>query len=267
MRKTVRDDLQREVTFESPPRRVVCLCPSLTETLFALGVGESVAGRTKYCIHPAGRVQNVVTAGGTKDVDIEQVRSLRPDLIIAEKEENPEKAVATLAKTFPVFVFDVTDFDSALRAIAKLGELTGCTARAKVLARDIRDAFADLQPRTTHRVAYLIWRKPFMAAGRDTYIHALLQKCGLENVCAPLAGRYPPVTLESLRELGPELVLLPSEPFPFDDSHLAQLAPQIPAARVIRVNGEMFSWYGSRTLAAAEYLRQLISELDRTRAP
>jgi len=264
MRKTVKDDLGRELTFESPPRRVVSLCPALTETLFALGFGDAVVGRTSYCIRPAEHVRNVATVGGTKDVEIDRVRTLNPDLIIAAKEENPRRTVEALAETFPVYVIDVTDFESALQAITSLGHLTGRTEQARTLIDNVRNAFADLRPRATRRVAYLIWQKPYMAAGGNTYIHALLEKCGCENVCAQLTDRYPEVTIEMLRRFAPQWVLLPSEPFPFDDAHVAELAPQVAPARVRRIDGQMFSWYGSRMLAAAEYLKRFAAELDCT---
>jgi iron complex transport system substrate-binding protein len=263
MRNAVIDDLRHEVTFHFPPRRVVSLCPSLTETLFAVGLDENtIVGRTTYCIHPAEGVQGVPVVGGTKSVDVERIRALEPDLVIAEKEENPRQVVETLAETLPVFVFDVTDFESALRAISTLGALSGRAAQAEKLVADIRAAFAQLHPRRTQRVAYLVWRNPYMAAGQDTYIHALLERCGFENVCAPLAGRYPVITDEVLRDLAPEWILLSSEPFSFDDAHVAELGAQIPTARAIRVDGEMFGWYGSRMLAAARYLEQLVARLD-----
>ncbi len=262
MSKTVRDDLERDVTFRFPPRRIVCLCPSLTETLFALGLDEQVVGRTRYCIHPAQRVQSVTVVGGTRDIDSDRVRALRPDLVIAAREENPEQVVELLADALPVFVCDVTDYDSALRAVTRLGNLTNRAQQAAALVHGICAAFAELRPNTTHRVAYLIWREPYMAVGCGTYIHALLEKCGFENLCKGLPGRYPEITTGLLRQLAPTWILLSSEPFPFNESHFGELASQIPAVRVVRVDGEMFSWYGSRMLAAAEYLRKLIRRLD-----
>lgn len=262
MRKTVKDDLGREVTFESPPRRVVSLCPSLTETLFALGLDAEVVGRTSYCVHPAERVRNVATVGGTKNIETDRVQALEPDLIIAAKEENPQDTVETLAGMSPVYVVDVTDFETALHAITSLADLAGRDAQADELVGKIRAAFADLRPRTTHRVAYLVWRDPYMAVGADTYICSMLAKCGCENVCAHLTDRYPEVTIEMLRRFAPQWVLLPSEPFPFDQTHVAELAPQLAPARVIHVDGQMFSWYGSRMLAAAEYLKQFTADLD-----
>ena len=266
MHRTVRDDLQRQVTFDFPPRRIVCLCPSLTETLFALDQAEQVVGRTRYCIHPAKHVQSVAVVGGTKDIDIDRVRALKPDLVITEKEENLRQTVESLTASFPVFVYDVTDYQSALRAITNLGALTGRTEHAAALVHDVRQAFAHVRPRRRHRVAYLIWRDPYLAAGGGTYIHALLERCGFENVCADLPGRYPEINVKSLRRLAPTWVFLSSEPLPFDGSHVAELAAQLPAARVIPVDGELFGWYGSRMLAAADYLKQRIRQLDTTPA-
>jgi ABC-type Fe3+-hydroxamate transport system substrate-binding protein len=263
MRQCLQDDLQRDVSFPFPPRRVVSLCPSLTETLFALGLDEgTVVGRTEYCVHPAGRVRNVATVGGTQTIDTQRVRTLRPDLVIASKDENSREAVEALSETLAVFVFDVRGFEDALRAISRLGELTDCTGRAQALAGEIRAAFATLRSRATRRVAYLIWKDRYRAVGRDTYIDSLLHKCGFKNVCAPLAGRYPELSLDTLRDLRPEWVFLSSEPYPFDESHAAQLAARLTRTRVIRVDGEMFGWYGSRMLAAADYLKRLAAELD-----
>jgi iron complex transport system substrate-binding protein len=267
MRKTVRDDLGRDVTLESPRRRIVCLCPSLTETLFALGLAEQVVGRTRYCIHPAKQVEGAAVVGGTHDVDIDRVQALKPDLVVAAKDENPRQAVETLADSLPVFVCDVTDYESALYAITNLGNLVDRAEQAAALVHDIRQAFTRVQPQARHRVAYLIWRDPYMAVGGGTYIDALLQKCGLDNVCRDLPGRYPGLSIEALRRLAPAYVFLSSEPFSFDDSHVAELTDQLPNARVIRIDGEMFAWYGSRMLAAADYLARLIAHVEMDSSP
>jgi len=267
MRKTVRDGLQRELGVEFPPRRIVCLCPSLTETLCALGCAGRLVGRTRYCVHPADQVQRTEPVGGTRDFDLDRIRALKPDVIIADKEENPRPAVEALTDSFPVFVCDVTDYESALRAITSLGELVDRAEQAAALVGDIRNAFARLRPGKRQRVAYLIWRDPYMAAGGGTYIHALLDKCGFDNVCADLPGRYPEVSVELLRQLAPSLILLSSEPFPFDQTHVDELAGQLPAARVIDVDGQMFGWYGSRMLAAAGYLKRLIGEIEMNASP
>jgi iron complex transport system substrate-binding protein len=255
---TFTDDLGRTVKIARPPRRIVCLCPSLTETLFDLGAGERVVGRTRYCVLPAVAVERVAIVGGTKDVDVERVRSLRPDLVIAEKEENPRDTVERLAEEWPAFVFDVTDFESALRAIAMLGRLTDSAAGPEEYIRRIRAAFAALQPLPPTRAAYLIWRNPYRAAGRGTFIHALLERCGFINICADSGGRYPLVEIETLRTLKPECLLLSSEPFPFDETHRRELAAQLLETRVVCVDGQMFGWYGTRMAAAATYLAALL---------
>ena len=221
-----------------------------------------MVGRTRYCVLPAGLVEGVATVGGTKDVDVEKIRELQSDLIIAEKEENPRESVERLAEEWPVYVFDVTDFESALRAIGKLGELTDSITTADEFIRRIRAAFAALRPLAGTRAVYLIWRNPYMAAGRDTFIHSILEICGFVNVCAGLEGRYPSVEVESLRALNPEVVLLSSEPFPFDESHRTELAEQLPGTRVVSVDGQMFGWYGTRMAQAAEELGR---EIERFR--
>ena len=255
---TVADDLGRTVKIAAPPRRIVCLCPSLTETLFDLGAGERVVGRTRYCVQPAGLVERVTTVGGTKDVDVEKIRELKPDLVIAEKEENPRATVEELAKEWPVYVFDVTDFESALRCISTLGTLTDSSAAAEEYVRRIRTAFAALRPLPPTPAAYLIWRNPCMAAGRGTFIHAMLEKCGFVNVCASADERYPRVDVETLRALKPACLLLSSEPFPFDESHRVELSRQLPGTNVVCVDGQTFGWYGTRMARAGEELGRVI---------
>jgi ABC-type Fe3+-hydroxamate transport system substrate-binding protein len=267
MRTTVRDNAGREVTFAFPPERIVCLCPSLTETLCALGCVGRLVGRTRYCVRPADQVGHVELVGGTRDFDVGRIRALQPDLVIADQEENPRSAVESLAALCPVFVCYVTDCESAVRVIANLGELVDRAEQAATLVRDVRRALARLRPGRRQRVAYLIWRDPYMAAGGDTYIHALLEKCGLDNVCGDLPGRYPEVSIELLRQLDPAWILLSSEPFPFDESHVAEFGGQLPRARVISVDGQMFGWYGSRMLAAADYLERLITDIEADASP
>ncbi|MBU0638172.1 MAG: ABC transporter substrate-binding protein [Planctomycetes bacterium] len=261
MRKTARDDLQRELTYEFPPRRIISLCPSLTETLFTLGLGDRIVGRTDFCVEPTRAVSAVPTVGGPKNIDVKRVGRLNPDLIIAAKEENTEATVASLATRLPVYVVEVTDVASTLRAISNLGELTDRTSAAGELVAAIRCAIGKLRPRTRRRVAYLVWRAPYRAVGAETYIHALLYECGFENVCARLAGRYPELSLAALRELAPEYVLLGSEPYPFTDNHVGELVAELPTSKVMCVDGQMFGWYGSRLLLAADYLSNFIGQL------
>lgn len=260
------DDLGRTVRLAGLPRRIVCLCPSLTETLFELGAGTRVVGRTRYCVLPAGTVDAVMTVGGTKDIDEARVAALKPDLIIAEKEENPREAIERLAEHWPVYVFDVTDFEGGLDAVARLGTLIGADACAAECVRKIRAAFDALCPLPPTRAAYLIWRNPYMAAGRGTFINALLERCGFVNACAAEEERYPRVDLETLRARRPDYVLLSSEPFPFDESHRRELEAQLPGMRVILVDGRVFGWYGAHMATAGRYLASLSNELRKSDA-
>jgi len=255
---TIADQLGREVAFRFPPRRLVSLCPSLTETLFDLGVGDRIVGRTTYCIHPAASVKHVPDVGGVKDFDLDLINSLKPDLVIAAKEENPRELIEELAESCPVFVLEVVDYDSALLAMETLGRLTDTLAIAEIIVRATRTAFAALTPAETRRAAYLVWREPYICAGENTFIHAMLGMCGLVNACAGTPERYPRTTVEALRKLSPDWIMLSSEPYSFTQAHADELTRQIPNARITLVDGEMFAWYGSRMRAAARYFQTLV---------
>jgi iron complex transport system substrate-binding protein len=255
------DALGRTIAIAVPPARIVCLCPSLTETLFSIGAGDRVVGRTNFCIHPADRVAVVPTVGGTKDVDPGAVRELRPDLIIAEKEENRRETVADLAEIAPVYVFDVVDLPGAQDAIRILGRLTATAAAANALADEITHRFRRMPPAPPLTVLHLVWQQPLMAAGSHTYINAILATLGLHNAAADLPGRYPRLEPGQLRALVPDVLLLSSEPFPFTDEHVRAYAADLPDTYVRRVDGEAFGWYGSRMLAAADTLGTLVTDL------
>ena len=259
MERAFQDHLGRTVELAQSPRRIVSLCPSLTETLFALGLQDRIVGRTSFCVHPAQRVDAVPTVGGIRNVDLAAVAALRPDLVIAAKEENRREDVEALAAFVPVFVMDVASYQEALRAIRDLGAITGRERPAAEMAVEISRRFERLPRGLVRRVAYLIWRDPYTTVGRETYVHSLLARCGLKNLAAGLPGRYPQVTLEHLRTLAPELVLLSSEPFPFDQSHVDELTPRLPRSKLVLVDGEMFSWYGGRMILAADYLADLLA--------
>jgi iron complex transport system substrate-binding protein len=251
----MRDHLNREVALPTAPQRIVSLCPSITETLYDLGLGEKIVGRTRFCIHPMPAVKQATRVGGTKQINFERLHALQPDLIIAEKEENTPEMVARLAQDYPVFVTDVVDLPSALRMIRDLGQLTGSRTQADPLASRIEAGLVQLRGIWSPlRTLYLIWQNPYMGVGSPTYIHSLLTHLGLHNLLAGRQSRYPQLTLEAMQAIDPELLLLSSEPFPFDESHVAALSRHFPRAQVARVDGEMFSWYGSRMERAMGYL-------------
>lgn len=243
-----------------PPRRIVSLVPSQTELLHALGLEQEVVGITKFCVHPAEWFQEKKRVGGTKTVAIEKVAALHPDLIIANKEENDREQIEALAARFPVWVSDVADLTSALDMIEQVGATTGRLDAAQLLVTAIRATFESQRPDPSARrprAAYFIWRKPYMVAGGNTFIHTMLEEAGFENVFAS-ESRYPEVSRERLAEYTPDVLLLSSEPYPFAEKHVAELRGLCPMAQTaILVDGELFSWYGSRLLHAPEYFRQL----------
>ncbi|MCX7980106.1 MAG: helical backbone metal receptor [Bacteroidia bacterium] len=258
--RTVTDSLGRSLTISTAPQRIISLCPSQTETLFALGLEGRIVGRTRYCIHPAEKVAAVPVVGGTKKIDHPLIAQLEPDLIIAQMEENTPEDVEKLSSVAPVYVTRVEDYASALDSILRLGEITGTQEVARQWVEKIEAAFATL-PRSSLplRVLYLIWRKPYMAAGASTYIHGLLTRLGWENIAATLPSRYP--TLTDPAALAPDLVLLSDEPYPFTEKHFPEIQQLWPLAHLRRVRGDYFSWYGVRMVEAAHYLRPLQAEV------
>lgn len=258
------DQLGRTVQLPTyPPRRIVSLVPSQTELLQALGMEAEVVGITKFCVHPADWFASKKRVGGTKTVDLEKVAALLPDLVIANQEENERDQVEYLAERFPVWVSDVKDLPTALDMIRGVGMAVGKGHRAAALVADIHSAFAALPDPAEPPLAaaYLIWRKPYMAAGGDTFIHHLLEIAGFSNVFKE-KSRYPVVSAHELADARPRVVLLSSEPYPFKEKHLDELAENCPESQVLLVDGEMFSWYGSRLLLAPPYFRELRLKLS-----
>lgn len=247
------------------PVRIISLVPSQTELLHYLGLDDETIGITKFCVHPEEWFRHKARIGGTKQIRIGLIRSLNPDLIIANKEENNATDIYALAQDFPVWVTDVQDLQDAKKMIRDIGMLTHRTVQAATLIDLIGLAFASIKgiPGGTKRsAAYLIWKEPYMAAGGDTFIHAMMQAAGFDNIFAT-AQRYPEVTPEDILRHKPDIILLSSEPYPFSNKHIAQLADVFPGTNLMLVDGEMFSWYGSRLLKAADYFRHLFDEYKR----
>lgn len=252
----INDHLQRTIELVEGPQRIVSLCPAITETLVTLGA--NVVGRTKYCIFPKEHVETIPTVGGTKQIDIEAIAALQPTLIICEKEENTKEIVESLEQRWPTFVCEVTTVETAYRMIETVGALGQCEEQAQQLTVNIRQAFQTL-PTFNGRVAYMMWRKPYMAVGATTYIDDLLHTLGFENPIATLEGRYPAVTIEDLQQANLDYLLLSSEPFPFSEKHIAEFERVLPNERMLFVDGEMF-WYGARMLEAAHYFQQFLND-------
>ncbi|GGH24012.1 helical backbone metal receptor [Mucilaginibacter phyllosphaerae] len=254
------DQMNNAVDLPQPPRRIISVVPSQTELLFTLGLDAHIAGITKFCIHPAKKVKHIAKIGGTKQLDMQAIHHLHPDLIIANKEENQQSQIEELMKHYPVWVSDIHNLPAALTMITKVGEITGRGAAAAKLYGSIGTQFKTLQPFVQPiNVAYFIWRKPYMAAGKGTFIDSMLQLCGFKNVISD--ARYPEVTMDELKLLKPGVVLLSSEPYPFGQKHIDEFKNALPDSEIILVNGELFSWYGNRLLHSPAYFHQLIKKL------
>lgn len=255
---TFTDALQRIITIPSTPQRIISLCPSVTETLFDLGLGEKVVGRTRFCIHPKEELKKVMSVGGTKEVKYERFHALQPDIIFAVKEENTQEMIKTLEKDFAVYVFDVETIKHALEMISVLGEITGTSIKAAQLRKAIEDGWKDISDIFPPlRTTYFIWKDPYMLAGKNTFIHEVMEHIGLQNLALPLEGRYPTITEIQLSSLNPELILLSSEPYPFQKNHVEYFQNQFPNSKVEIVDGEYFSWYGSRMYKAIDYFKKM----------
>jgi ABC-type Fe3+-hydroxamate transport system substrate-binding protein len=256
------------VTLARPPRRIVSLVPSITETLCALGLAEALAAVTVYCVEPRAIVGDKTRIGGEKNPDLQKIRSLQPDLVIANVEENVREHIDRLrAWSIPVWVTYPRTVADGIRLIVELGELTGASARAAELVGEIAPLYERVRAAGAQRsgptVFYPIWRAPYMTINRDTYIHDMLLTCGARNVFADVPDRYPAVTLEEIAARRPEVILLPDEPFRFRRAHLADFAalrdvPAVRDGRIHLVDGKPFSWHGPRIAEALRTLPGLI---------
>ena len=252
--------------------RIVSLCPSLTELVFDLGRGADLVGRTKFCIHPAGRIDAVEKVGGTKNPKIDRIVALAPDIVLLNEEENRREdadaladAGLTIHSSFPRTALEtatmVRSIASALDARDE-GERIAHDIELRH-ARVVRDATG----RPTATFAYLIWREPLMTVNDDTFVSALLADAGGRNVFGAESTRYPAITVDALRAADPDVVLLSTEPFPFKPSHADELsaATGIPRERFEIVDGELLSWHGSRTPAGIDYAEQVVERARSTR--
>lgn len=254
---TFTDQMDRQVLISFPPKRIISLVPSQTELLFDLGLKDEVVGITKFCIHPADQFKSKTKIGGTKKLDIKLIQSLKPDLIIGNKEENAREQIEELMREFPVWMSDIKDLDDSLEMIAGIGNITGRVEEAQQMVKQIKHEFSNLSLGDAIRIAYFIWKDPYMVAGKGTFISDLLERAGCINTIQ--TDRYPQLSAKEIKELAPEWIFLSSEPYPFKEKHIAEFKEICPAAKVKIVDGEMFSWYGSRLLHAPAYLKTLFA--------
>ncbi len=263
------DGAGRRVHLPVFPTRIISLVPSITETLFVLGLDERLIGVSRYCTEPSARVVRKIKVGGQKDPDLEAIRSLQPDLVIANMEENRRKDVEALeAMGIAVYTTYPRTVEEGIAMIGELGHLTRTEEKANAIARSLEAVFrqvsAEAARQRSLRVFCPIWRRPYMSINGDTYIHDVLRVCGGANVFADKPDRYPEVSLAEVADLEPEVILMPDEPYPFRARHLTDLKPfegVIPAlatGRVYFIDGKLLSWYGPRIGESLRTLRALL---------
>ncbi|GAB5551498.1 MAG: helical backbone metal receptor [Saprospiraceae bacterium] len=255
---SIRDQMGRQISVPPKINRIVSLVPSQTELLFDLGLGEQVVGITRFCVHPIALTKGKTVVGGTKRVRMDLIDSLNPDLIIGNKEENNQDLILQLEQRYPVWMSDVNTIEDAYEMIFNLAGIFGKFHTAKNLITAIQSAFATIKiPNEPLKVAYFIWKDPYMVATSHTFIDEMIHLAGYENIFQD-KNRYPELTLKELSNAKPDLIFLSSEPFPFKEKHKSVFQAACPNARVMLVDGEFFSWYGSRLRLAPAYFSTLL---------
>lgn len=240
--------------------KVISLVPSITEALFDLGLTENeVIGRTKFCVHPAEKVKNIEIIGGTKNLNTDKIKSLKPDLIIANKEENVKDQVEELMKDFKVIVNNTETIEDNYYLLKNLGLIFNKEEKAQIFNLKIYEIFNQVQLKSKVKAAYLIWKNPYMTVGSDTFIHHVLSEIGFENVFKNKT-RYPEIEIADLNEA--DVIMLSSEPFPFKEKHILELKETYPDKKIIIVDGEAFSWYGTHIAKCENYFKKLIDEFN-----
>lgn len=259
----VLDHLDREVVYSYPPKRIVSTVPSISETLGDLNLEEEVVGITRFCIHPSHWKKNKRIIGGTKRLDFNRIKELEPDLIIGNKEENVKPQVEEISAKFPYWISVVDSYTENLQLIKSLGELCDRKKEASLIVSKTKDVMSGLRNRLKSRpkILYFIWRGPYMLAGDNTYINSFLEEFGFENSAKDFKGRYPKLTVDELKSIDFDFIFLSSEPFPFNELHAQELKQYFPDKPILFVDGEIFSYYGSRISKEEEYLNAFVNEI------
>jgi ABC-type Fe3+-hydroxamate transport system substrate-binding protein len=269
----IADDLGFKLELEHPPRRVISLVPSWTQTLFALGLSGEIVGATKFCVEPRDEVARLAKVGGTKNPDFRAILGLAPDLIVANAEENRREDIERMrAHGIPVLTTYPRTVPSAVESMLKLGRAVGRETEADLLARDITRTVSEIEAdvgvwaKLRLRVFCPIWKKPWMAFNADTYAHDVLRMMGYSNVFAAAGERYPITTLADALDRRPDIVLLPDEPYEFGARDVEELRAELPrdlSRRVLLVSGRDLHWYGAHMVTG---LKSLAARLARVRA-
>ncbi|WP_417608781.1 ABC transporter substrate-binding protein [Owenweeksia hongkongensis] len=249
------DQTNRKIELSSKPLCIISTVPSQTELLYDLGLEAQVVGITAYCVHPSHWLKEKTVIGGTKNLKLDLIRELKPDLIIGNKEENIKEQIEALESEFPVWLSDIVTVDDTLDMISEIGKITETEELANSINAAISEERLKLKGISQNRsVAYFIWNEPMMVAGSDTFINKMLEEVGLTNAFAHRDERYPQITDNDLSEAKPDLIILSSEPYSFTTKHLHSFGEKFANAKVKLMDGEMFSWYGSRMVKAFPYI-------------
>lgn len=235
--------------------RIISTVPSITETLFDFDLDRTeIVGRTKFCIHPTEKVFEIETVGGTKNLNLDKIKSLRPDLIIANKEENQKDQIEALMQDFNVWVTDIETLEDNEKFLTELGGKLHKQDLAERFNSEISNIFKNLSTEKRKKAAYLIWNNPYMTIGSDTFIHHILNKIGFDNIFGN-QKRYPKINTEDLKNA--EYILLSTEPYPFKEKHKKEFETLFPNSKIMIVDGEAFSWYGTHLTKVKNYLSEL----------
>ena len=253
------DDLGRPIELQSTSKKIISLVPSITELLFDLSLDKEIVACTSFCVHPKEKVKNLVKVGGPKDFNLDKIRDIKPDLIIAVKEENNKDLVLEISKEFPLVVFDIVDVESAIKSIKSIGKIVGKEKEATLVLHDIDKEKENINSisRQLETALYLIWNKPMMSINAGTFISEMMHFSGFKNIFSESRAAYPRVSKQEIDKYEPKYILLSSEPFSFTEKHRKVYQEQFPYAKVVLVDGEMFSWYGSRMIKAFRYFGNL----------
>jgi ABC-type Fe3+-hydroxamate transport system substrate-binding protein len=255
------DQLGNAVALAKPAKRIISLVPSQTELLADLGLEHEVVGITKFCVHPAAWQKAKTKVGGTKKFNLDIIRSLKPDLILGNKEENYPEGIEQVRRIAPVWMSDIVTLDDALNMITSVGEMTGTEDQANEMVTALQKGFHSLIRLPSRRVLYLIWQNPWMGVAEGTFIHSMLTLSGLQN-CLEGRNRYPELSTEEIKILSPDYIFLSTEPYPFTEPRKEKIQLLFPNSKVLLVDGEMFSWYGSRLLQFWDYLNTVNQQLQ-----
>ncbi|PWI31266.1 cobalamin-binding protein [Flavobacteriaceae bacterium LYZ1037] len=256
----MKDQLNRTIQIKRTPKRIVSLVPSQTELLYDLDLEPSIVGITKFCVHPRHLISNIDVVGGTKHVHFDKIKALQPDIILCNKEENTQEMILELEKIAPVHISDIYNIEDCLELIRMYGALFSVEENAKEIIATIKkeqEEFQDFikdQPKL--KTAYFIWKNPWMVAAQNNFINALMAVGKFENHFRALE-RYPEIDLEKDLGTDVEVIMLSTEPFPFKKVHIESMKLQFPQAKVLLVDGELFSWYGSRLAKSFQYFKLL----------